>query len=58
VSCTRITEESDETETDSGLWEGLEPIKAISTQAFFTARGDLYFALEPKIKEMIDKGEK
>jgi gas vesicle protein len=36
-----ILEQSDNVETDSGLWEGQEPIEAIKTQAFFTYRNDL-----------------
>lgn len=36
-----ILEQSDNVETDSGLWEGKEPVEAIKTQAFFTYRNDL-----------------
>lgn len=36
-----ILEQSDNVETDFGLWEGQEPIEAIKTQAFFTYKNDL-----------------
>lgn len=36
-----ILEQSDNVETDYGLWEGQEPVEAIKTQAFFTYRNDL-----------------
>lgn|SRR5690606_3281756 len=36
-----ILEQSDNVETDFGLWEGEEPVEAIKTQAFFTYRNDL-----------------
>lgn len=36
-----ILRQSDNIETDSGLWEGQEPVEAIKTQAFFTYRNDL-----------------
>lgn len=53
TSCARILDESNEVETDGGLWEKQEPREAINTQAFFTVRGDLYWELESKIKELI-----
>lgn len=55
TTCAFILDESDEVETDSGLWEGQEPKKAIQTQAFFTVKSDLYFKIEKKIKEKIEK---
>lgn len=57
TSCAFILDESDEVETDSGLWSGQEPKQAIQTQAFFTVRNDLYFRIEEKVKELI-KGKK
>ena len=54
MSCVEIIDESEETETDQGLWEGQEPQEAIKTQAFFTARNDLYFIIEKLIKEFME----
>jgi len=56
-SAVKVIEESNEVETDSGLWEGKEPEEAIMGQAFFTAENDLYFEIEDRIKQMI-KDEK
>lgn len=56
-----IIEQSQNVETDSGLWEGQEPVKAIETQAFFTYRNDLYNdikdAFESKFDEYADEFE-
>ena len=52
-SAAKILDESDERETDKGLWEGQEPEQAIQTQAFFTAKLDLGFEIERQIKELI-----
>jgi len=52
-SAVKVIEESNEVETDAGLWEGKEPEDAIICQAFATAENDLYFELEERIKEMI-----
>lgn len=41
IDSAEILEQSDNVETDSGLWEGQEPAEAIKTQAFFTYRNDL-----------------
>ena len=41
IDSAEILEQSDNVETDSGLWEGKEPAEAIKTQAFFTYRNDL-----------------
>ena len=54
LSAAKLLDESNEIETDSGLWEGQDPKDAIMTQAFFTARSDLYFETEKIIKEMIN----
>jgi len=53
-SCAKLLDESNEVETDSGLWEGQDPKDAIMTQAFFTARIDLYFQVEKLIKGIIN----
>ena len=53
-SAVKVIEESNEVETDSGLWEGKEPEDAIMSQAFATAGNDLYFELEERIKQMIE----
>lgn len=52
-SAVKVLELSLEEETDTGLWEGQTPQEAIITMAFFTARIDLYSAVEKLIKEMI-----
>jgi hypothetical protein len=54
VSAVKILDESNERETDSGLWEGQEPEDAIKTQAFYTARTDLYFEIERQLKVFIE----
>ena len=41
IDSAEILEQSDNVETDYGLWEGKEPAEAIKTQAFFTYRNDL-----------------
>ena len=53
MASAKVLEESEEVETDTGLWEGQEPQDAIRTQAFFTVRQDLYFAIEKLLKEKL-----
>lgn len=53
VDSAEILEQSDNVETDYGLWEGLEPRKAIEAQAFFTYRNDLSYAVMDKIEELL-----
>ena len=53
LTCAFIIEQSENTETDTGLWESQEPQEAIMTQAFFSLRNDVYFEVEKKIKELI-----
>jgi len=55
TTCAIILEWSKEVETDSGLWENQEPKEAISTQAFFSVRNDLYRLIEDKLKELISE---
>lgn len=51
-----ILDQSNNEETDSGLWEGQEPREAIQTQAFFTYRTDMYLEIKELLKEeLIDK---
>ena len=50
-----ILEQSDNVETDSGLWEGQEPRKAIETQAFFTYRNDLMLELKEVAEEELNE---
>lgn len=59
LDCAHILDQSDNVETDSGLWEGLEPRKAIESQAFFTYRNDLESAIRDAFEEklMIKKEE-
>lgn len=61
-----ILEQSDNVETDFGLWEGQEPVEAIKTQAFFTYRNDLSnkvinifkSVLQDKLNELEERLEK
>jgi len=55
ASCVKILDESENRETDSGLWEGQEPEKAIQTQAFFTARTDLYEEIRKQVINLIEE---
>lgn len=41
IDCAFIIEQSDNVETDSGLWEGLEPVKAVEAQAYYTYENEL-----------------
>lgn len=50
-----ILEQSDNVETDSGLWEGQEPRKAIETQAFFTYRNDLGEEVMERFKDILER---
>lgn len=52
--CANILEQSDNKETDSGLWEGLEPMKAIEAQAFFTYRNDLHIAVKAVVEDYLE----
>ena len=51
----KILEESKNIETDSGLWEGKEPMETVQAQAFFTARNDLLEETEKQLKNYIDR---
>lgn len=61
-----ILEQSDNIETDFGLWEGQEPVEAIKTRAFFTYRNDLSnkvisifeSVLQDKLNELEERLEK
>ena len=55
MSAAKILDESIRVETDEGIWEGQEPVKAIMSQAFYTVYNDLYNEIEKQIKEMINK---
>lgn len=50
-----ILKESDNVETDCGLWEGLEPIKAVESQAFFTYKNDMNEEIMKLIKEKLEE---
>jgi DNA repair exonuclease SbcCD ATPase subunit len=50
IESANIIEQSNNVETDSGLWEGLEPTKAIETQAFYTYRNDMSIEIMDIIK--------
>jgi hypothetical protein len=54
VDSAHIIEQSDNVETDLGLWEGQEPMEAIKTQAFFTYRNDLYYAVKELMEEELN----
>lgn len=53
--CADILDSSDNVETDSGLWEGQEPIEAVKSMAFFTYRNDLMEAVQEKAKEFLQE---
>ena len=53
--CAYILEASSRLETDSGLWERLEPIEAVESMAMFTYRNDLEFAVMEMLKDTFEK---
>ena len=52
-----IIEGSSYDETDSGLWEGQDPIEAVKTKAFFTYRYDLMEAVEEVFNDSLEELE-
>lgn len=66
IDSAEILEQSDNIETDFGLWEGQEPVEAIKTQAFFTYKNDLSdkvisifeSVLQDKLNELEERLEK
>lgn len=50
-----IINRSDNVETDSGLWENLEPEEAINSKAFFTYRNNLGFKIEELFKAELEE---
>lgn len=56
--CADILESSNEVESDSGLWEGQDPIKAIEAMAFFTYRNDLMAAVKEVAEEELEEKKK
>jgi hypothetical protein len=52
--CADILESSNEVESDSGLWEGQDPIKAVEAMAFFTYRNDLMYAVKEVVAEELE----
>lgn len=53
-----ILEQSEDVESDWGLWEGMkDPRKAIESQAFFTYRGDLMRAVLTNAKAYLEELE-
>lgn len=50
-----ILDQSDSVETDSGLWEGQQPMDAIQTQAFFTYRNDMYHEIKRVFNEKLNE---
>lgn len=53
IDSAEILEQSDNVETDWGLWEGKDPQEAVKTQAFFTYRNDLGYAVMDKIESLL-----
>lgn len=53
LSSASVLEESENVETDNGLWEGQEPTEAIQTMAFFTARNDLTEAIRERLSGLL-----
>jgi hypothetical protein len=56
VDSAHILDQSNNVETDSGLWEGQDPQEAVKTQAFFTYRIDLEEEVRNQFSEKL--GEK
>ena len=54
VDSAHIIEQSDNVETDWGLWEGQDPQDAIKSMAFYTYRNDLYYAVKEALEEELD----
>lgn len=54
IDSAHIIEQSDNVETDYGLWEGQDPQEAIKAMAFFTYRNDLYYAVKELFEEELD----
>lgn len=54
IDSAHIIEQSDNVETDYGLWEGQDPQEAIKAMAFFTYRNDLYYAVKELMEEELD----
>ena len=52
----QICDESDNLETDSGLWRGITDWRQMrQSQAFWTLKSDLWFAIEEILKEPINE---
>jgi hypothetical protein len=56
IDSAHILDQSNNVETDSGLWEGQDPEEAIKTMAFFTYRADLEEEVRSQLSEKL--GEK
>jgi len=54
IDSAEIIDQSNNVETDSGLWEGQEPQEAIKTQAFFTYRNDMYWEIKEQVEEKLN----
>lgn len=54
IDSAHIIEQSNNVETDYGLWEGQDPQDAIKAMAFFTYRNDLYYAVKELMEEELD----
>ncbi len=48
-----ILDQSEEVETDSGLWEGQEPEDAVVTKAFFTYKNDMMNEIKSLITQRL-----
>lgn len=57
TTCAKIIELSDNTETDSGLWDGQEPKKAIEAQAYYSAMNDFREIVREMEEELLDEEE-
>jgi len=49
-----ILEQSDNVETDRGLWEGLEPISAIGAMGFWTYKNDMIHEVVSQLKDKLE----
>jgi chromosome segregation ATPase len=49
-----ILEQSNNVEEDSGLWEGLEPVRAVESMAFWTLKNDLNSEIREQFKARLE----
>lgn len=50
-----ILEQSNNVETDSSMWESLEPIEAVESIGFYTFRNDLEIAVKDQFSDLLEE---